>query len=191
MHTFTSSNIRSINLGHNDFHGSIPSQIAPARDSFLQTLILTQNRLSGTIPEALSNLSNLGKIDFSNNHLHGEIPMELGNLHLLQHLHLNNNFLIGPIPDTLAIAHPTTGRIADLLEEILLQDNYLTGTIPVQLADLPKLKKLLIYDNKLTGEVPRDNDSNRVQTEDKTRQNYNFEESSKTITVQDSTRHQQ
>ena len=63
--------------------------------------------------------------------------------------------MIGPIPSSLATAHPAKG-LSDLLEEILLQDNYLTGTIPVQLAELPKLKKLLVYDNKLTGEVPRD-----------------------------------
>ncbi len=154
--TFSSSNIQTIDLGHNDFHGSIPSHIAPTRDSILKKLILSQNRLSGTIPEALSRFSNLNAIDLSSNHLHGEIPLELGDLHLLQHLYLNNNFLVGPIPHTLAIANPDNGRIADLLEEIYLQDNFLTGTIPVQLADLPKLKKLLIYDNKLTGEVPKD-----------------------------------
>ncbi len=153
--TFSSPDIRMINLGHNDFHGSIPGRIAPRKDSILQTLILSENRLSGTIPEALSLLSNLNKIDLSSNHLHGEIPTQLGNLHLLQHLHLNNNFLVGAIPQSLAVAHPEKG-ISDLLEEILLQDNYLTGTIPVQLAELPKLKKLLVYDNKLTGEVPKD-----------------------------------
>ncbi len=162
--TFASPTIRLIDLGHNDFHGSIPSIIASTKDSILQRLVLSQNRLSGSIPDTISAYSNLNMLDLSNNNLHGEIPESIGKLHLLQHLHLNNNFLIGPIPSTLAISHPESGRIADLLEEIHLHDNALSGTVPVQLADLPKLRELLIYENKLTGDIPSDICSPNVNT---------------------------
>jgi len=44
--------------------------------------------------------------------------------------------------------------MGDLLETIHLQDNQLSGTIPLQLEYLPKLSELILHDNKLTGEVP-------------------------------------
>jgi hypothetical protein len=154
--TFTSPYIRIIDLGHNDFHGSIPAMIAESKETILQKLVLSQNRLSGTLPDSISHLSNLNFFDASNNNLHGEIPNSIGNLHLLRQLHLNNNFLVGPIPSTIATSHIDNGRIEDVLEEIHLNDNSLSGTVPVQLADLPKLKKLLIYENKLTGDIPAD-----------------------------------
>lgn len=44
--------------------------------------------------------------------------------------------------------------MGDLLETIHLQDNQLSGTIPLQLEYLPKLSELLLHDNKLTGEIP-------------------------------------
>lgn len=67
---------------------------------------------------------------------------------------LNNNFLVGSIPHQLALSSPINGKMGDLLETVHLQDNQLSGTVPLQLEYLPKLSELLLHDNKLTGEIP-------------------------------------
>mmetsp|Transcript_15049 Transcript_15049/g.18356 ORF Transcript_15049/g.18356 Transcript_15049/m.18356 type:complete len:699 (-) Transcript_15049:92-2188(-) len=162
--TFSSSQLQILDIGNNDLHGSIPTKITYSKDSILQVLVLSQNRFSGTIPITLSQLSNLNILDLSNNNIHGEIPSSIGDLHLLQSLKLNNNFLIGPIPSSIAISQPVNSNMADLLVHIHLHDNMLSGTIPVQLADLPNLQELLIHENKLTGDIPSDICSANINT---------------------------
>jgi len=68
-------------------------------------------------------------------------------------------FFIGSIPSSIAasVAHkhrPLDGAVG--LQEIWLNNNALSGSIPVQLSNLPKLRMLYINDNKLTGEIPPD-----------------------------------
>jgi len=152
---FTSSQLRIINLGINDLHGSIPKKFITAKKT-CEEISMPQNRLSGSLPDSLFELINVDKIDLSSNLLHGTLPDSMGNLVLLQHLQLNNNFLVGSVPQTLASSHPINGKMGDLLETIHLQDNQLSGEIPVNLSDLPKLKELIIHENKLTGQVPAD-----------------------------------
>jgi len=155
LHPFRSIKLRTLDLGSNDLHGSIPASFLAADSSF-QYLSMTKNRLSSTIPESLSNLISIDTLNLSDNNLHGTIPRSLGKLALLKHLHLNNNFFVGQIPPTLATSHPINGKVGDLLEKIYLQDNQLSGKVPIQLADLSNLKELVIHENKLTGQVPND-----------------------------------
>jgi|AntRauTorckE5430_2_1112549.scaffolds.fasta_scaffold00885_5 hypothetical protein len=150
---FASEHLETLDLGHNDLHGSIPNKFLASKKS-LQQLFMSQNRLSGSIPEILMDLTRLDTLDLSSNILHGTIPKNIGNLLLLQHLKLNNNFLVGPIPHTLATSSQVNGKMGDLLETIHLQDNQLSGTIPLQFEYLPKLNTLMIHENKLTGTVP-------------------------------------
>ncbi len=154
LHPFKSQYLRTLDLGYNDLHGSIPNNFVSAKNSF-QLLSIPQNRLSSSIPEIFTSLTTIDKIDLSSNKLHGTLP-DFGKLPLLQHLHLNNNFLVGTIPPSLATSHPIRGNMGDLLETVHLQDNLLSGVLPVQLVDLPKLREFIIHENKLTGRVPAD-----------------------------------
>ena len=61
-------------------------------------LDLRFNTLSGSIPAALGNLSQLEGLRLDGNALSGTIPGELGNLSQLQTLHLFGNRLSGCIP---------------------------------------------------------------------------------------------
>ncbi len=54
--------------------------------------------LSGTLPDALGNLSKLKHLDLGFNNLEGELPMSLNNLENLESLFLPNNFLTGDLP---------------------------------------------------------------------------------------------
>ncbi|KAL8479982.1 hypothetical protein ACS0TY_026792 [Phlomoides rotata] len=74
-----------VNLGHNNFSGSIPNSIEILRNLF--SLNLGNNKLSGQIPILISNCAKLVAMDLSGNDLIGNIPTTIGtsmtNLRLL------------------------------------------------------------------------------------------------------------
>ena len=102
--------------------------------------------LSGTIPAALGNLSQLRSLDLRFNTLSGSIPTELSNLSRLESLLLSGNDLSGSIPATL-------GNLSQL-QYLYLSHNDLSGTIPGELGNLSQLEWLDIYGNDLSGGIP-------------------------------------
>ena len=67
-------------------------------------LDLSDNNLSGALPESIGNLSSLKKINFCNNRIEGAIPKTIGNLTALAHLNLSHNQLSGVIPSSIGTA---------------------------------------------------------------------------------------
>lgn len=108
---------------------------------------LLANRLRGSIPAELGNLSNLTSLQLGGNQLSGPIPSELGGLSNLTELYLNHNQLTGTIPSAL-------GSLSNLTV-LALDDNGLTGTIPVELGSLSNLRELHLNFNQLTGPAPQ------------------------------------
>lgn len=51
---------------------------------------------------------------------------------------------------------PSLTRTDSKLIQLFLEGNYLSGTVPVALADLPDLKDLFIDENKFTGTLPNE-----------------------------------
>ncbi|AQK41746.1 Cf2-like protein [Zea mays] len=87
------------------------------------TLIdFSNNRLEGTIPEALGSLLSLRILNLSHNNFIGNIPAQLGSLTDLESLDLSCNQLLGEIPQ----------ELTDLtfLATLNLSDNDLVGRIP-------------------------------------------------------------
>ena len=78
--------------------------------------------MSGAIPPALGNLTQLRQLYLSNNELTGTIPTQIGNLDALEVLDLSNNTLSGAIPS----------EIADMakLSGVYLSGNEFSGCIP-------------------------------------------------------------
>ncbi|URD97652.1 Leucine rich repeat N-terminal domain [Musa troglodytarum] len=90
--------------------------------SLLTAIDLSDNDLSGSIPEEITNLSGLHSLDLSNNHLAGQITMKIGGLRNLESLDLSHNELTGPVPSTLTTL--------DSLGFLNLSFNKLSGKIP-------------------------------------------------------------
>ena len=109
-------------------------------------LELFENRLSGTLPSELGNLTNLTHLWLYSNQLSGEIPSELGSLANLTELWLYSNQLSGSIPSEL-------GSLANLTE-LWLYSNQLSGSIPSELGNLANLTVLGLTFNQLSGEIP-------------------------------------
>ena len=121
--------MHDLNLKNNKLSGSIPPELGNL--SHLENLIMSKNHLSGSIPPELGNLSNLQRVDLSWNELSGSIPPELGNLGNLQRIDLSRNHLSGSIPAEL-------GNI-NFLNGLKLNGNQLSSEIPTSLINLTHL----------------------------------------------------
>ncbi len=135
-------NVTELALPDNNLSGPLPAELGSLTS--LTTLDLSDNQLSGTIPD-LSSLTSLTTLNFGDNQLSGTIP-DLTALTQLQTLNLRDNRLTGPIPEEL-------GDFTQL-ELLYLDNNQLSGPIPAALGDLNQLDVARFAGNSLTGCVP-------------------------------------
>ncbi|CAD5193660.1 unnamed protein product [Musa acuminata subsp. malaccensis] len=93
------------------------------RQLSIDTLIdLSNNNLSGNIPEKLGNLHGLRSLNLSGNYLTGQIPRSIDEMKQLEVLDLSRNNLSGVIPSGLASLN--------FLNQLNLSYNNLSGRIP-------------------------------------------------------------
>ncbi|CAF1782358.1 hypothetical protein HID58_088965 [Brassica napus] len=102
--------------------------------------------LSGPLPIAIGNLTQLHTVSFRFNSLTGPIPPDFANLTLLRYLYLQGNAFSGEIPSFL-FTLPNVIRIN------LAQNNF-SGSIPVNVNSANRLATLYLEDNQLTGPIP-------------------------------------
>ncbi|XP_008244159.2 PREDICTED: probable LRR receptor-like serine/threonine-protein kinase At3g47570 [Prunus mume] len=110
------------------------------------TLNLEAQKLAGSLPPSIGNLTYLTGINLIDNNFHGEIPQEMGRLLRLQYLNLTSNSFGGKIPSN--ISHCTQLRVLDV------GSNKLIGSLPDQLSSLLNLTHLWVDENNLTGTFP-------------------------------------
>ncbi|KAL0743753.1 hypothetical protein Bca4012_085266 [Brassica carinata] len=109
----------------NNLTGEFPDDICVDGGN-LETLILNNNLLTGSIPESISKCTNMIWISLSGNLLTGKIPVGIGKLEKLAILQLGNNSLTGNVP-------PELGNCKSLIW-LDLNSNSLTGNLPTELA---------------------------------------------------------
>ena len=112
----------------------------------VEILDLYTRRLGGRIPEQISDLRELIKLDLGETQVIGRIPDRLGELRYLKELYLFGNRLEGKIPAALADM--------ESLEVLDLGGNRLTGSIPADLGNPLNMWWLGLNQNRLTGEIP-------------------------------------
>ncbi|ESQ28455.1 hypothetical protein EUTSA_v10019658mg, partial [Eutrema salsugineum] len=91
------TSLRELSLGDISNIGSSSLEFIKGMKS-LSILVLRNSNLTGTIPSNIGKNSNLQQVDLSFNKLHGPIPASLLNLNQLTHLFLGNNTLDGSLP---------------------------------------------------------------------------------------------
>ncbi|KAI8533453.1 hypothetical protein RHMOL_Rhmol10G0011400 [Rhododendron molle] len=115
------TNLRVLELGNNNFTGSIPSSMGQLVS--LRSLHLRNNHLSGEITWSLQNCTDLVVLDLSENEFTGSIPTWMGeSLSSLRILALRLNKMKGVIP-------PELCRLASL-QVLDLAQNIFSGAIP-------------------------------------------------------------
>ncbi|KAK1377938.1 hypothetical protein POM88_024682 [Heracleum sosnowskyi] len=139
------SSLRILELGTNNFQGSLPRSIANL-SSELTIISLADNQISGSIPSEISKYINLIFLSLERNKFTGIIPPEIVRLGKLQRVLLSNNRLSGNIPASI-------GNLS-LLDEIHFEDNELHGTIPPSFGNCPMLVLLDLSQNHLSGTLP-------------------------------------
>ncbi|WOH15643.1 hypothetical protein DCAR_0935186 [Daucus carota subsp. sativus] len=97
-------------------------QIYTSTLRFMFAIDLSNNNISGEIPEELMDLSGLMSLNLAGNHLAGRIPDKIGKLGKLEYLDLSRNELYGPIPQSLSDLN--------FLSRLNLSFNDLSGRIP-------------------------------------------------------------
>ncbi|QCE13588.1 pollen receptor-like kinase 3 [Vigna unguiculata] len=113
--------LRTLSFINNSFSGPIPEF---NKLGSIKSLLLTQNRFSGTIPnDFFAPLNSLKKLWLSGNRFSGSIPQSLTRLDLLKELHLEYNSFAGLIPN-----------FRQQLRSLDLSFNKLEGPIPENLA---------------------------------------------------------
>ncbi|EFJ10140.1 hypothetical protein SELMODRAFT_128869, partial [Selaginella moellendorffii] len=133
----------SIDLSNQRLTGPIPDAIGLLAD--LESLILAANSLNGSIPDAIGNLGGLRTLNISNNSLSGSLPRILSPG--IQFLNISSNNLTGAIP-------PELFSQCQALERLDLSGNQFHGSIPSSLGGCAALEVLSLENTNLVGEIP-------------------------------------
>ncbi|GLT81065.1 hypothetical protein SLA2020_524710, partial [Shorea laevis] len=135
--------LQTIDLSLNYLSGTIPAEWGSMQ---LVKISIVGNRLTGSIPKEIGNISTLRNFTVEFNQLSGPLPSELGNLTHLEKLHLTSNYFTGELP-------PEFARLTSL-KEFQIGDNQFTGRIPSFIQNWTNLTKLAIQASGLMGPIP-------------------------------------
>ncbi|KAF7078184.1 hypothetical protein CFC21_082658 [Triticum aestivum] len=173
----SSRSLTTLFIGFNFLHETMPEDGIIDGFENLQVLSMSYCSMSGTIPDWLSNLTNLGMLFLQGNQLTGPIPDWISTLNFLFHLDISNNSFTGEISTALAempmlksdkiaakaffelpvyvfspfIQYINAGACPKVLN---LAVNKFTGVIPGEMGQLRALVSLNLSYNKLSGEIP-------------------------------------
>ncbi|CAI9295010.1 unnamed protein product [Lactuca saligna] len=145
-----------LSIGGNRISGSIPAQLANI--STLEELVVENNLLGGPLPPQLGRLSRLRRFVVSANNFTGTIPVSYGNLANLEQFRIDGSTLSGRIPDFIGNWKNLT--ILDM------QGTSMSGPIPSTISLLKKLKSLRISDLTGSSSTPFPNMKNMTNVED-------------------------
>ncbi|XP_034206337.1 receptor-like protein EIX2 isoform X2 [Prunus dulcis] len=110
-------------------------------------LDLSNNNVSGQVPDCLTYLTNLVMLDLSYNALSGKIPTTIGSVFWIETLKLRSNGFVGQLPSSL--------KNCTSLKVIDVGDNKLSGPIPKWLGvGLKDLVILMLSSNHFNGSLP-------------------------------------
>ena len=128
----------------NLLRGTLPSSLGILL-GYVSLLDLSNNRLTGTIPDVFYEANGLISVDLRNNLLNGSLPSSLGYATTLRYAALSNNHLVGMIP-------PSYNSLTQLFE-LRLNENKLFGTIPAFIYSFRNLKVLNLSSNAFGGSI--------------------------------------
>ena len=166
-----SGTLKSFIVDDNAIAGSLPASLFHGTFAHLQTLSMSSNSLSGTIPNiAGAKLSSLRFLDLSSCSFSGSIPSSIGQIYSLQDLRMGYNKFTGTMPKELCQLsqlsslslmrnrlkgefHSCLGNLTTL-QFIHLEYNDLQGPLYSQIGQLTGLIRLLLTGNSLTGSMP-------------------------------------
>ncbi|XP_027358709.1 receptor-like protein EIX2 [Abrus precatorius] len=161
-----------LDLLNNTFSNSLSFLCASGVADTLYSLDLSNNQLSGQIPDCWSHFKSLVYLDLSHNKFSGKIPTSVGSLFQLQALLLRNNNLTEEIPFSLrsctklvminmaenGLSGPIPtwiGSTLQVLQILILARNQFFGSLPLQICYLKSIQLLDLSLNNFSGQIPK------------------------------------
>lgn len=133
------ANVLSVQLHDNNLTGTIPAAIGQLTE--VRSIFLSRNQLDGPIPSTIGALKKLERFEANGTGLDGPLPNSIGDLSALGYLDLSYGEFTGPIPDL------SRTKLAYLS----LAENRFSGTVPL----LPSTIDYADFSgNELTGPIP-------------------------------------
>ncbi|KAM7461925.1 hypothetical protein LguiA_030046 [Lonicera macranthoides] len=163
-------NVTLLNLSHNMLTGSI-FFLCTFANQFLFLVDLSDNQLSGELPDCWMRIDRLSILNLANNNFSGKIPTSIGFLYRLGMLQLRNNIFIGELPSSLKNCYSLSlldlsknelsgevprwlGTHLTRLIVISLRNNKFSGSIPPQICYLTLAQVLDLSQNNISGSIP-------------------------------------
>jgi Leucine-rich repeat (LRR) protein len=106
------------------------------------------------IPPSIWRLPNLMHAYLGNCNFVGELPQDISPMIALQTLSLEKNQLSGSIPPSFLFDSTIQATTFPFLSILELNENELTGPIPLEMAELSNIQRLTLDNNELSGTVP-------------------------------------
>jgi Leucine-rich repeat (LRR) protein len=134
--------LNTILLNDNGLEGSIPADVFKSKK--LVQLDFGYNSLSGNIPPEVSFCTNLEYLGLYNNYLSGAVPSEIFSLPKLNFMYLNTNNLTGLLPNFL----PSCA-----ISDLLIHENAFSGSLPSTLSNCQNLTVFIASQNNFEGVI--------------------------------------
>mmetsp|Transcript_62705 Transcript_62705/g.74226 ORF Transcript_62705/g.74226 Transcript_62705/m.74226 type:complete len:548 (-) Transcript_62705:143-1786(-) len=140
-------------------------------ESTVEAIFIPNKNVTGFIPSELGLLKSLRKVSMPGNYFRGPIPPELASLPNLEELNLSSNRLVGPLPifsssklrklelqenQLTGTIDEKFGRRHNLIQELNLAQNYISGSLPRSIGEMKKLDSLSLSRNQMTGAIPKE-----------------------------------
>ncbi|RDX66019.1 Receptor-like protein 12, partial [Mucuna pruriens] len=110
----------------------------------LTYLFINNNKLGGEIPPSMGLLNELVEMDLHKNNLSGKFSLDTSNFKSLVFINLGENNFSGVVPT----------KMPESMQVMILRSNQFTGNVPPQVCNLPSLIHLDLSQNKLSGSIP-------------------------------------
>uniref|UniRef100_A0A7N2LC88 non-specific serine/threonine protein kinase n=1 Tax=Quercus lobata TaxID=97700 RepID=A0A7N2LC88_QUELO len=172
---FNLSSLQTFDVTSNQIQGHLPANIGITLPN-IELLSIAINQFIGPIPISISNASNLKVLEFTGNKLRGSVPSleklhrvsffvmahnklvnegandlrflcSLTNATYLTTLEINFNNFGGELPECIFIFTTT-------LIKFILNNNKISGNVPIGIGNLTNLESLDMWNNKLSGHTP-------------------------------------
>lgn len=135
------TSLQQFNCVYCSLSGQLPEWIGE-RWTELNELGLTQNKLSGSLPESMAMMTSMFLLALDDNFFGGTLDA-LQRLASLEAVYLENNNFSGMVDGTFFAD-------AENLTRLVISDNILSGSVPVHLFGLDRMTTMDLHDNRLT-----------------------------------------